>query len=53
MTEDPSKWKMTIDFIMIIAKYFKENKDFINVMKVCRMYQELVSMYHFNPIYDI
>ena len=53
MTEDKSKWQMTVDFIMIVGKYFESNKDFINVMKSCKRYKELVSMYHFNPISDI
>ena len=53
MTEDKSKYELTIDFVMILGKYFEENKDFINVMKVCKKYKELVEMYHFNPISDI
>ena len=44
---------MTVDFIMIIGKYFKRSNDFINVMKVCKRYKELVLMYKFNPISDI
>lgn len=49
---DP-KSELTIDFIMIIGKYYENNKDFINVMKLTKKYQELVSMYKFNPISDI
>ena len=52
-TEDKSKYLLTVDFIMIIGKYFKTNNDFVNVMKVCKKFQELVSMYKFNPISDI
>jgi len=52
MTEEFKKYELTIDFIMILGKYFKENKDFINIMKVTKKYQELVQMYHFNPISD-
>jgi hypothetical protein len=37
---------------MIIGKYFKSNRDFINLMRVCKKYEELVSMYKFNPISD-
>ena len=44
------KWKITIDSMLIIGKYFKENEDYINVMKVCKKYLDLVKMYHFNPI---
>jgi len=53
MTEDKSKYELTLDFVMILGKYFEENKDFINVMKVCKKYEELVEMYHFNPISNI
>ena len=47
------KWQLTVDFIMIVGKYFKSSNDFINVMKVCKRYEELVLMYKFNPISDI
>ena len=30
------KWEITIDVILIIGKYFETNKDYINVMKVCK-----------------
>ena len=38
--------------MMIIGKYFKTNKNYINVMKVSRKYHDLTQMYHFNPISD-
>ena len=47
------KWRLTVDFIMIVGKYVETNNDFINIMKVCKKYEELVSMYKFNPISDI
>ena len=47
-----SKIRLTVDFIMIVGKYLESSRDFINVMKVCRKYRELVSMYKFNPISD-
>ena len=53
MTENKKKWELTIDFIMIIGKYLESNSDFINIMKVCKKYRELVLMYKFNPINDI
>ena len=53
MSEDKSKWEITNDFMMIIGKYFKSNKDYINVMKVNKKYEQLVLMYKFNPISDI
>ena len=36
----------------IIAKYFEEKVDYINVMKVSKRYHDLVQKYHFNPIQD-
>ena len=53
MTEDKQKWQLTVDFIMIVGKYFESNKDYINIMKICKRYEELVLMYKFNPISDI
>ena len=53
MSEDKSKWTITIDFMMIIGKYLESNKDYINVMKVNKKYQQLVLMYKYNPISDI
>ncbi len=34
-------------------KWFKSINNIINVMKVCKKYKEIVSMYKFNPISDI
>ena len=53
MTDDKTKWELTLNFIMIVGKYFNNSNDFINAMKVCKRYKELVSMYKFNPISDI
>lgn len=47
---DTRRWIITIDYLMIIAKYFISPIDFINAMKVCKKYKELVLMYKFNPI---
>ena len=46
------KCELTIDFMMIVGKYYKKNIDFINTVKVNSIYRELPSMYHFNPISD-
>ena len=43
---------ITYDLMMIVGKYFETNRDFINLMKVCRSYNDIVSAYHFNPISD-
>ena len=52
-SQTKSKWELSTDFIMIVGKYLESNKDFINIMKVCKKYKELVLMYKFNPINDI
>ena len=48
--ETKSKWEITMDVMMIIGKYFKKDRDYVNMMKVAKRYRDLVSMYHFNPI---
>lgn len=45
-----NNYKISIDFIMIIGKYFKNSKDFINLIKVNKKYKDLLLLYHFNPI---
>ena len=50
--ETQEKWGITIDSMMIIGKYFETSVDYINVMKMCKRYQQLTQMYHFNPISD-
>ena len=52
MREFKYKWEITIDVMMIVGKYFESNNDYINVMKVCKRYEQLTQMYHFNPIED-
>ena len=47
-----NKWTITIDAMMIIGKYFDKNEDYVNVMRTCKRYHDLVKMYHFNPIGD-
>ena len=47
------KWKITIDVMLIIGKYFTSSLDYINVMKVSKRYHDLTEMYHYNPISDI
>lgn len=47
-----NKFNLTIDFIMIIGKYLENNQDFINLIKVCKKFQDLLSLYYFNPISD-
>ena len=47
-----NKWEITIDSMLIVGKYFQSNKDYMNVMKVSKKYNDLTQMYHFNPISD-
>ena len=49
---DKAKQEITIDSMMIVGKYFLTNKDYVNIMRVCKRYHELTLMYHFNPIND-
>ena len=48
-----SKWELTVNFLMIVGKYFETNNDFINVIRVNKKYKELLEMYKFNPIPDV
>ena len=52
MKEAKEQFKVTIDVMLIIGKYFRSNNDYINIMKIVRKYRDLVQMYHFNPISD-
>lgn len=45
-------YKLSVDYIMIIGKYFKSNNDFINLIKVNSKFKNLNKMYFFNPISD-
>ena len=44
------KWEITLDYMMIIGKYYDNSLDFINNMKVNSKYKDLALLYHFNPI---
>ena len=46
------KWSLSIYEMVIIGKYFDQNNDYINAMKVSKRYRDLTQMYHFNPISD-
>ena len=48
--ERKEKWEIMMDCMMIVGKYFETNSDYVNVMRVCKKYQQLTQMYHFNPI---
>ena len=45
-----SKWEIDIYSMLIIGKYLKSNNDYINVMKVCKKFNQLTQMYHYNLI---
>ena len=44
------KSKLTKDYIMIVCKYFRKSKDFINLIKVNSKYKNLLEMFKYNPI---
>ena len=52
LNELKKKWEITIDIMMIIGKYFKSNNDYLNVMRLSKIYEKLTQTYHFNPISD-
>ena len=43
-------WEVDIQVMLSVGKYFKSTDDYINIMKVCKKYRQLTSMYHYNPI---
>ena len=52
MTENYKKWEITLDLMIIIGKYFEENKEFINVIKLNKKFKDLLECYKYNPISD-
>ena len=36
--------------MILIWKYFRNNKDYINVMKVCKKYEIICDINEYNPI---
>lgn len=43
---------LTIDFIMMIAKYLGSESDNINLTRVCKNFKNYISMLKYNPIED-
>lgn len=39
--------------LMIVGKYFDNIFDFMNLTKVCKKYEFIMDMYHFNPVPDL
>lgn len=42
--------KLFFDSMLIVGKYLQTKNDFINLMRVCSKFNNLVDAYHFNPI---
>lgn len=40
----------TVDFAVMIGRYFETPQDFINMMKVNKKFKDLVTIYRYNPI---
>ena len=38
--------------MILIWKYFRNNKDYINIMKVCKKYETFCDINDYNPIND-
>ena len=47
-----SKCEINIDSMTLIGKYFKTNKDYVNVMKVNKKYQDYVDQFEVYPLID-
>lgn len=47
------KRKLDRSYMMIVAKYFQSNNDYINVMKVNKKYNDIADTFKFNPIPDV
>ena len=47
-----SKWELNMDQMIVVGKYFNSNKQYVNVMKVNKKYQELVEKYEVYPLID-
>lgn len=45
-------YRITNDFMIIVGKYLEEQRDYVNLMKVCKEYQYLAEIYKFNPIVE-
>jgi len=45
-------YKLESGMMLIIAKYLETNNDYINLIKTCKKYKDLLSFYKFNPISD-
>ena len=41
-----------MDQMIVVGKYFNSNKQYVNVMKVNKKYQELVEKYEVYPLID-
>lgn len=42
------KGRLNIDTLMIAGKYFVHEYDYVNAMKVCKKFNELVPMYRYS-----
>lgn len=49
---DEQSFSLTLYYMFIVGRYFTCNNDYINLMKVCKNYQNIVLMYKYNPISD-
>lgn len=44
--------KLEPGYAMIVLKYFNTNNDYINFIKVCKKYKDILECFKFNPIGD-
>ena len=44
------QYRLTIDLIMIVGKYLETVNDFIQLIRLCKKFKDLLEMYKMNPI---
>lgn len=51
--EIKNKFRLNYAFALPVGRYFENNSDFINLMKVNKKYKNIVDSFKYNPIKDI
>lgn len=44
------KWSIQADYMLIVGKYLETPKDYVNVTRVSKQYQNFIEMFRYNPI---
>lgn len=46
-------FKLNLEYLLIVSKYFNSKEDYINLIKVCKKYKNLLDCFDYNPISNI